>query len=396
MSRVMTRPEREHDSDDPTPQPAEREAAQVHESDLAEETDTARRRSPRGDESEDEGARSEAPESSEKPLQQPRLTVAAVARRLGVAPATLRTWDRRYGLGPSDHASGHHRRYAPEDVARLEQMQRALLRGASPAEAARFARSVDIDPSDPVDAARAEAKPSGSEPVLQSGVLDNGPVEQIDTARTGGQGLRLAGAGPRARGLGRAALALDTWAAQGLLREAIETDGVVSTWEEALRPVLRAIVERRQRTGSGIEVQQLLVDCASTALRAVIAAAPEPVSPRPVVLAPVPGEPQGLELVALTAALSSAGVGQRLFGAGVPREGLWAAVRRAAPAAVILWADQPHYASARLLAEVPATRQRARLFAAGTGWSAAGLAGGAEHVESLRDAASRVSETVLV
>ena len=32
-----------------------------------------------------------------------RLSVAAVARRLGVAPATLRTWDRRYGIGPSGH-----------------------------------------------------------------------------------------------------------------------------------------------------------------------------------------------------------------------------------------------------------------------------------------------------
>ncbi|HZB48699.1 MAG TPA: MerR family transcriptional regulator, partial [Mycobacteriales bacterium] len=68
-----------------------------------------------------------------------RLTVAAVARRLGVAPATLRTWDRRYGLGPTLHAAGAHRRYSPADIARLEAMRRLVLDGVPPAEAARIA-----------------------------------------------------------------------------------------------------------------------------------------------------------------------------------------------------------------------------------------------------------------
>ncbi|WP_239063591.1 MerR family DNA-binding transcriptional regulator, partial [Streptomyces sp. SID14436] len=31
------------------------------------------------------------------------LTTGEVARRLGVAPTTVRTWDRRYGLGPDAH-----------------------------------------------------------------------------------------------------------------------------------------------------------------------------------------------------------------------------------------------------------------------------------------------------
>lgn len=34
------------------------------------------------------------------------LTTGAVARRLGVSPTTLRSWDRRYGLGPAVRAEG--------------------------------------------------------------------------------------------------------------------------------------------------------------------------------------------------------------------------------------------------------------------------------------------------
>jgi len=72
------------------------------------------------------------------------LTVAAVARRLGVAPATLRTWDRRYGLGPSEHTAGSHRRYSGIDVARLMIMRRLTLEGVPPSEAASIARASDV------------------------------------------------------------------------------------------------------------------------------------------------------------------------------------------------------------------------------------------------------------
>ena len=68
------------------------------------------------------------------------LSVAAVARRLGIAPATLRTWDRRYGLGPSSHEAGTHRRYCPLDVARLMLMRRLISSGVAPCEAAEQAR----------------------------------------------------------------------------------------------------------------------------------------------------------------------------------------------------------------------------------------------------------------
>jgi MerR family transcriptional regulator, light-induced transcriptional regulator len=78
----------------------------------------------------------------------PQLSVAAVARKLGIAPATLRTWDRRYGIGPADHAPGRHRRYSADDLARLELMRYALLHGATPADAATYALTAPLPHSD--------------------------------------------------------------------------------------------------------------------------------------------------------------------------------------------------------------------------------------------------------
>ena len=85
----------------------------------------------------------------------PHLSVAAVARKLGIAPSTLRTWNRRYGIGPVDHAPGTHRRYSPNDVARLELMRNALLHGATPAAAATYALITplpdpDVTPPTPI------------------------------------------------------------------------------------------------------------------------------------------------------------------------------------------------------------------------------------------------------
>src|SRR5205085_4099592 len=78
-----------------------------------------------------------------------------VARQLGVAVTTLRTWHQRYGLGPSRHVPGQHRRYTREDMDRLQVMRRLTAQGVPPAEAAAWARRVPmpIDVSTPVPAA---------------------------------------------------------------------------------------------------------------------------------------------------------------------------------------------------------------------------------------------------
>ncbi|WP_207947630.1 MerR family transcriptional regulator [Occultella glacieicola] len=112
-----------------------------------------------------------------------RLTVAAVAARLGVAAPTLRTWDRRYGLGPSGHTAGSHRRYNASDISRLETMRRLTLEGVAPADAAKLATrsalsSVDLS----ADAEHRDGHSyAGTQEVagLASSDLDDGPTLEI-------------------------------------------------------------------------------------------------------------------------------------------------------------------------------------------------------------------------
>ncbi|MGW6449720.1 MerR family transcriptional regulator [Lentzea sp. NPDC055074] len=297
---------------------------------------------------------------------EPLLSVAAVARRLGVAPATLRTWDRRYGLGPTGHTVGRHRKYGPPDVARLELMQRALLRGASSAEAARFA----LD----------------SKSSMTHGVV---PV-----APSGGRGLKMPGASRLARGLGRAAVAMDSIAVQEMLADSLTSDGVIATWNEVVRPVLTAVAARWQLSGAGVEVEHLLNECVLAAFVRATPLVTAGRNHRPVLLACMPEERHNLPLYPLAAELAHRGVVVRQLGAALPMDALAAAVRRTAPSAVVLWAQLPRYADPGVISALPRTRQQVRVFVGGPGWRRGVVTSPAERVEDLAAAVDAVEAAV--
>ncbi|MEU5691269.1 MerR family transcriptional regulator [Actinosynnema sp. NPDC020468] len=302
------------------------------------------------------------------------LSVAAVARRLGIAPATLRTWDRRYGLGPGDHTTGRHRKYGPQDVARLELMQRALLRGASSAEAAKYALS--------------NAVPAPRAAGLTGGEFDTG------SAPPGGRGLKLAGTNRRARGVGRAALAMDSGALQSLLAAALAADGVVTTWNDVVRPVMAAIAARWEHSGAGVEVSHLFEECVLASLVRATPVVAQPRNHRPVLLTCMPDERHNLPLYPLAAALAERGVGVRQLGASLPLAALGSAVRRTAPAAVVLWAQLPRYADPGVITSLPRTRQQVRLFVGGPGWERGVVPAPAERLSTLEGAVDAVERAV--
>jgi len=311
----------------------------------------------------------------------PGLTVAAVARRLGVAPATLRTWDRRYGLGPSARSAGSHRRYSSLDVARLDLMRRLVNAGAPPAEAARAALA-------------AEMSAPGS--VLDRGAVDvdlDPLLDDISGPHGGGDVIALPTAAPSVRGLARAAMSLDSIACGQIVRDSLDRRGVVWTWDNLLIPVLIGVGRRWENTGKGVEVEHVLSEAVTAALSGVVSRLRGAVNPRPVILACADEEMHSLPLFAVSAALAERHIAARVLGARVPHDALVSAIRRTGPSVVLVWAYLETERGAGSLADLPVLRPAPIVLAAGPGWGH-DLPDGVTRVTDLVDAVTRISSAV--
>ena len=308
----------------------------------------------------------------------PGLTVAAVARRLGVAPATLRTWDRRYGLGPSERTAGAHRRYSSLDVARLDLMRRLVNSGAPPGEAARAALRADVAPDG------GPAGPNVVDPDLDP-LLD-----VIGGPHGGGDVIALPTATPPVRGLARAAMSLDSTACTQIVRETIDRRGVVWTWDHLVLPVLVGVGRRWEDTGRGVEVEHVLSESVTAALSGVVTRLRGAVNPRPVLLACADEEMHSLPLFAVAAALAERRIAARVLGARVPHDALVAAIRRTGPSAVLVWAYLDTARGPETLAALPVLRPSPVVLAAGPGWGPE-LPPGVVRVTDLVDAVARIA-----
>ncbi len=260
------------------------------------------------------------------------LTVAAVARRLGVAPATLRTWDRRYGLGPSSHEAGEHRRYSPNDLAQLTLMRRLIISGVAPADAAH----------------RAKAH-SGS--VSVENVIEDFEVREdvVDS-------------------LHRAAKSLDKNFVETLLRKDIAENGVIASWTEVIVPLLFLVGDEWAATGTGIEVEHMLSEIIKRLLREGVAEIKEPINAQPVLLASVGEELHCLAIHALAAALAEKRIETFFLGARTPLEAISGMVKRAAPPAVFLWAQLEQNSDPKFFNDLPVVRPAPRVIVGGPGW----------------------------
>lgn len=269
-------------------------------------------------------------------------TVRAVAERIGIPTATLRSWNRRYGMGPTHHQPGKHRLYSASDIADLEQMLMQIRAGASPAGAAAAVTGRRATPS------RAD----------------------WDSLLT-------------------AAFAIDTRTVSALLTAHLDAYGVIDTWDLLCRPAFAEIVTRQLGGEGCIDIEHLLTWSITAALHNYT---PSPASAgsHAAVLACTSGETHALPLEALRAALAERGVSTWMLGADVPTGAIVGTLARTGRCPdVALWSQQESTALTSAIHTCAAAG--ARVFVGGPGWDTIILPDAAIPIATLADAVDQIA-----
>ena len=274
--------------------------------------------------------------SAEKSDQDLGLTVAAVARRLGVAPATLRTWDRRYGLGPTEHNAGDHRRYSREDLARLTYMRRLVIAGVTPFDAAKRALS--------------------QTPQISPVLIEQDRMIREDLIEV----------------LWRATQSFDDLYIETVIRKELNSSGVVTTWEQVLIPLLALAGDEWEQSEKNknalIAAEHFIVDIIRRMFIEQQLKLKEAINDRPVLLASVSRERHTLPLSLAAAALAEKKIRCQSLGAEAPVEVIAEVFRKVAPPAIFVWAQIPENVDDNFIEKLPVLRPAPRIVLAGPGW----------------------------
>lgn len=264
-----------------------------------------------------------------------RWSVGALSEQLGIAAPTLRTWERRYGIGPSFRTAGGHRRYTITDADRVAVLAKFIAEGLPARDAA--ARAARL-PAHEL-AALAGTGPGGSAfSTREFGVL----------------------------GLLAATRELDGPRIQEVALAAIDRFGVIDAWDDVLAPALIEIGAQWADGRLGVEAEHLVSSRLLTALRVSASQAPVASETR-VVLASTQDEQHKLPVVALDAALAHQSIAAAELGSRLPLDSLTAFVDATEVDVVFLWSSVGN-TTPDSLRQIEALRTRATVLLGGPGW----------------------------
>jgi len=264
-----------------------------------------------------------------------RWTVGALSEMLGIAAPTLRTWERRYGVGPTFRTTGGHRRYTIIDADRVATMARFIEDGLSAHDAAERVKRL-------------------------------APHELAAIVGSGPEGLRASGHEQAIFEILAGTKEFDASKVQTVAENAIARFGIEEAWDEVIAPAMIEVGVQWEDGRLGVASEHLVSACILSALRAAAHEHPTR-GPSRVVLACIEDEQHKLPIVALGAALAKRGHRWTELGARLPIESLESFVLSSHPAAVFLWASYVSPTEEDLV-RLEALGRHTHLFLGGTGW----------------------------
>lgn len=272
----------------------------------------------------------------------PNLTVGKVADELGIPIPTLRTWDRRYGVGPSVRTPGGHRRYSRNDLERVRRLKEIIDAGVAPVVAAQIVSEVLVPNEVEVDATR----------------------RIIEATK-----------------------ALDSQTITEIIDGAVRASGLVRAWDMVMAPALVRIGDAWEGGIVGVEHEHLLSSRVLQFLRGQTRTVTAQKTGT-VLLASAPEEQHKLPIVALEAALADRGVASLELGSRLPSEALQLLMTSVEPDIVVLWASMPREADDPVLDVLRAAPEGCEVLMAGPGWA------DESPVQSLREAVRFVTHAL--
>ncbi|WP_313405899.1 MerR family transcriptional regulator [Aeromicrobium sp.] len=285
-----------------------------------------------------------------------RWTVGALSTMLGIAAPTLRTWERRYGVGPTFRTAGGHRRYTIVDADRVALMARLIESGVAPSEAAERVKRMS-------------------------------PHEVASAVGAGIEGLRASAHDYAMTGILSGAREFDGPAVQEAAEHALAQFGIEDAWDSTIAPALIEVGLHWEDGRLGVAAEHLVSSRLLSALRSIAHDFSVTGSPR-VVLASAEDDQHKLPIVALGAALASHGHPVTELGSRLPLDSLEAFVESTDPAVVFLWSSviSPE---ADQLERLRQLGERTRLLLGGSGWPTEVVTS-----HSLRQAVEQVREAL--
>lgn len=226
--------------------------------------------------------------------QEPKYKVRTAARMTGLAPATLRAWENRYGIPRPARTDTRYRLYSEADIAQIRWMKARVDEGVSPHEAAQLARN----------------RPPSAEPVVPEPSLP-APGPSVRAAD--------APANPDLAGrLKAACLAFDENGARAIVREAASILPPARIMREVVLPAVADMGRGWELGRVTVAQEHFASQYARSFADRLLDVYPQPEDLPAIVLACAPGELHELGLLTLAVELRSRSVPVIYLGQDVP------------------------------------------------------------------------------